>query len=323
MNILVTGGAGYIGSITAQQLIESGHNVVVIDNLDKGHKDAVHPDSVFYQGNIHNASLVTDIIQKHQVEAIMHFAADALVGESMENPDKYFSNNVVNGYELVKTAAQNKIKKFIFSSTCATYGEPTEVPIPESHLQNPCNPYGESKLIMEKIIKWYAEIYGFDYVFLRYFNACGASQRFGEDHSPETHIIPIVLQTALGQRDQVMVMGDDYPTPDGTCVRDYIHVIDLATAHILALGLEGSGFFNLGNMTGFSVMEVIKAAEKVTGKKINCSVVPRRPGDPATLIGSSTKIKATLGWNPRYTSIEDMIETAWRWKLAHPHGYNE
>ncbi|MEW6535337.1 MAG: UDP-glucose 4-epimerase GalE [Candidatus Auribacterota bacterium] len=323
MNVLVTGGAGYIGSVTSEQLIESGHKVIVIDNLIKGHKEAVHPDAVFYDGDINNEPLVGDILRKHQIDAVMHFAADALVGESMQDPDKYFSNNVVNGFKLVQTAAKNKVKKFIFSSTCATYGEPEQIPIPETHLQKPCNPYGESKLILEKIIRWYAEIFGFEYVFLRYFNACGASDRYGEDHDPETHIIPIVLQAAIGQREQVMVMGDDYPTPDGTCIRDYIHVLDLAAAHILALEHKGSGFFNLGNMTGFSVMEVIKIAEKITGRKIKFTMAPRRPGDPAQLVGSSEKIRKELGWNPRFTSLEQMIESAWKWKLKHPEGYKK
>lgn len=323
MNILVSGGAGYIGSVTTEELIRAGHRVVVIDNLSRGHKQALHDQAQFVYGDIGNAALVEPVIRQHEIEAVIHFAADALVGESMENPAKYFDNNVMNGYSLVKSAAANGVKKFIFSSTCATYGEPNQIPIPETHLQQPCNPYGESKLILEKIISWFQQIHGMDYVFLRYFNACGASEQYGEDHTPETHLIPIILEVAAGEREELLIMGDDYNTPDGTCIRDYIHVLDLAQAHIRALDYAGSAAFNLGNSQGFSVREVHRAAEEVTGKPIKTRMVTRRPGDPATLIGASEKVRNELGWNPRFADLHAMIESAWRWKLRHPHGYDE
>ena len=321
MNILVTGGAGYIGSVTSEALIESGHRVVVLDNLSKGHRDAVHPKAELIVDQVGNRDTVNSIIKQYRIDAIMHFAADSLVGESMEKPDKYFSNNVAQGLELVKSAAENKIKKFVFSSTCATYGNPIEVPISETHPQNPANPYGESKLMVEKMLKWVNHAYGLDYVFLRYFNACGASEMFGEDHTPESHLIPLVLQVAHGEREEIQIFGDDYPTDDGTCIRDYIHVVDLAQAHILALDITGCGIYNLGNEQGFSVKEVIDTARKVTGCEIPTKIAPRRPGDPAVLIAHADKAKNELKWEPKYQSLETMIQTAWKWKLAHPQGY--
>ncbi|MDX9702122.1 MAG: UDP-glucose 4-epimerase GalE [Candidatus Auribacterota bacterium] len=323
MNILVTGGAGYIGSVTVEQLIEQDYRVVVIDSMERGHKKAVHPDATLVEGNIGSKKTVADILRNYDIDAVMHFAADSLVGESMENPAKYFHNNVTCGLTLMHTAAEHGVKRFILSSTAATYGEPNEIPIPETHPNAPTNPYGESKLMLEKILKWFYQSYGMQYTALRYFNACGASKRFGEDHDPETHLIPLVLDAATGKRKFISVFGDDYPTPDGTCIRDYIHVIDLAKAHILALNTDGSGIFNLGNGQGFSVKEVIAAVELVTGKKIAVKIAPRRAGDPARLVASSEKAQKELGWKPLYPSLEDMVGTAWKWKCANPEGYKD
>lgn len=323
MNILVTGGAGYIGSVTVDTLINQGHNVAVIDNLDRGHKKAVHPKAVFYEDNIASSKSVENIIRKHNIEYILHFAADSQVGESMVNPVKYFRNNNCAGLELASTAAKCGIKKFIFSSTAATYGEPETIPITESHPNKPTNTYGESKLVFEKYLKWIYTAHGMEFVSLRYFNACGASESYGEDHTPETHIIPIVLEAASGERDYVDIFGDDYPTFDGTCIRDYVHVCDLASAHILALKTQGCAIYNLGIGRGFSVKEVIQAAITVTGKKIETKISARREGDPAMLVASSDKIRNELGWKPRFESLESMIETAWRWKQIYPHGYGD
>ncbi|RJP59872.1 MAG: UDP-glucose 4-epimerase GalE [Candidatus Auribacter fodinae] len=321
MNVLVTGGAGYIGSAAVEQLIDNSHRVVVLDNLDRGHRDAVHKDAVFVEGTLACEKTVSDIIQKHGIEAILHFAASSQVGESMENPAKYFTVNVADGLSLIKTACKNKIRKFILSSTAATYGEPLTVPITEEHVTAPTNPYGESKLILEKFLKWFYECHGMEYISLRYFNACGATVRFGEDHTPETHLIPLILMAASGERGAISVFGDDYDTPDGTCIRDYVHIYDLASAHILALNAKGSNIYNLGNGHGFSVNEVIQAARAVTGKPIKTAVAPRRAGDPAKLVASSDKIKKDLSWTPRYTDLAEIIETAWQWKCEHPKGY--
>lgn len=321
MNVLVTGGAGYIGSATVEQLIENDHTVVVLDNLDRGHRDAVHEGAAFVEGTLACEKTVSDIIRKYSVEEILHFAASSQVGESMEDPAKYFSNNVADGLTLMKTACKNGIRKFILSSTAATYGEPHTVPITEEHVTEPTNPYGESKLILEKMLKWFYECHGMEYVSLRYFNACGATARFGEDHTPETHLIPLILMAAAGEREAISIFGDDYDTPDGTCVRDYVHIYDLASAHILALTAPGSSIYNLGNGQGFSVNEVIEAARSVTGKPIKAILAPRRAGDPAKLVASSDKIKNDLGWTPRYTDLAEIIETAWKWKCGHPKGY--
>ncbi len=323
MNILVTGGAGYIGSITVELLVNNGHNVAVIDNLDRGHKKAVHPNAKLYIENIASSAIVENIIRENNIEYILHFAADSQVGESMVDPVKYFRNNNCAGLELAATAAKCGIKKFIFSSTAATYGEPASIPIKESHPNLPTNTYGESKLVFEKYLKWIHRCHGMEYVSLRYFNACGASEMFGEDHTPETHIIPIVLEVASGQRDHVDVFGNDYDTPDGTCIRDYVHVTDLALAHILALNVRGCEIYNLGIGHGFSVNEVIEAAKVVTGKPINARVSGRRAGDPAVLVASSDKIKHDLGWIPRFITLEQIIETAWKWKYSHPNGYGD
>ena len=322
MNVLVTGGAGYIGSVTVETLIEQGYKVLVVDSLENGHMKAVHPAADFEKCNVGDQQEMDSLIKKYDTEAILHFAADALVGESMENPGKYFHNNVMNGHNLIQVAARNKLKKFILSSTCATYGEPTIVPIPEDHPTSPANPYGESKLMLEKILKWYHRCHGLDYVALRYFNACGASANYGEDHKIETHLIPLILEVASGQRELIKIFGDNYPTPDRTCIRDYIHVIDLANAHILALDVEGSKTYNLGTGNGFSVKEVIDCVKKVTGKPIKTRIDARRPGDPAKLVAVAEKIKKELGWKPVY-GMEDIIESAWKWKLANPNGYGD
>lgn len=323
MNILVTGGAGYIGSITVELLVNQGYDVVVLDSMDKGHKEAIHPQAKLVVGRVGDKQLVGKIIRDYSIDAVFHFAAESLVGESMENPAKYFNNNVVEGLALIEVAAKHKIKKFVLSSTAATYGEPLSLPITETHPTSPTNPYGESKLILEKALKWFDICHGLKYVALRYFNACGASDRYGEDHTPETHLIPLILEVAMGEREEIKIFGDDYPTSDGTCIRDYIHVIDLAQAHVLALDSQGSNIYNLGNGNGFSVKQVIESVLNVTGKKISCCVVARRQGDPAKLIAGSDKIIKELNWQPKYDSIEKIIETAWKWKLAHPHGYKE
>jgi len=323
MKIFVTGGAGYIGSICVQQLIEQGHQVIVFDNLSEGHRLAVHPQAKFIEGDFGDRDLIIKVMQEEKPDAVMHFAANALVGESMTNPSKYFRNNVANGVNLLDACVAAGVQKFVFSSTCATFGPPDRVPLDESLPQRPINPYGESKLLFEKILRWYDSIHGLKFVALRYFNAAGASGPFGEDHRIETHLIPNVLKVALGQREHVEIYGTDYETPDGTCIRDYIHILDLAQAHILALSTEKSDFYNLGTGGGTSVREVIAACEKVTGKKIPVVEKPRRAGDPPKLIGASDKIKAELGWKPQYEDIEKIVASAWAWHVDHPNGYGD
>jgi UDP-glucose 4-epimerase len=323
MKIFVTGGAGYIGSICVQQLIEQGYVVTVFDNLTEGHRLAVHPQAKFIEGDFADREVITNAMVAEKPDAIMHFAANALVGESMTNPSKYFRNNVANGVNLLDAAVAAGVKKFVFSSTCATFGPPERVPIDETLPQKPINPYGESKLLFEKILRWYDEIFGLRFVALRYFNAAGANGAYGEDHRIETHLIPNVLKVALGQRENVEIYGTDYETPDGTCIRDYIHILDLAQAHILALSTETSGYYNLGTGGGTSVREVIAACEKVTGKKIPVVEKPRRAGDPPKLIGASGKIKAELGWKPQFEDIEKIVASAWAWHVEHPHGYGD
>ncbi|MCB1195568.1 UDP-glucose 4-epimerase GalE [bacterium] len=323
MNILVTGGAGYIGSITTELLCNEGHTVTVLDSLAYGHRKAVHPAATLVTGYVGDYQLTCSLIRKNAISAILHFAADSQVGESMQNPAKYFSNNVGQGLELIRAASDCSIDTFILSSTAATYGEPTQIPISETHPTNPTNPYGETKRILEKALHWHHTCRGLKYVSLRYFNASGASERFGEDHTPETHLIPLVLDVAAGTRPDICVFGDDYPTPDGTCIRDYIHVSDLARAHILALKTTQSSIYNLGNGNGFSVKQVIDTAAEVTGKPIAHRIVPRRDGDPAQLVASADKIRRELGWKPHYASLAQTIETAWRWKLQNPHGYGD
>jgi UDP-glucose 4-epimerase len=325
MKILVTGGAGYIGSIVVEQLVKAGEAVVVFDNLYQGHQAAVHPNAVFVQGDLAERAAVDAVMQQHQPEAIMHFASHTLVGESMQQPFLYLGENITNGLNLLQSAVQYGVRKFIMSSTANLFDDPERMPIDEAERIVPGSPYGESKYILERFLHWLDKIYDFRYAALRYFNAAGASAERGEDHSPEMHLIPLVLQVALGQRESIKIFGDDYPTRDGTCVRDYIHVLDLAQAHILALRAldRGSRKYNLGNGQGFTVKEVIETARKITGHPIPAQATPRRPGDPDVLIASSDTIRRELGWEPKYPNVHDIIESAWKWHLAHPNGYGQ
>lgn len=324
MKILVTGGAGYIGSVCVEELLNAGYEVIVMDNLAEGHREAVDERAEFIQGDIEDYVTVENVFKKHpDIEGIMHFAALALVGESMQQPGKYFKNNVYGALNLLDAGRRAGIRKFVFSSTCATYGIPERVPIDEEHPQNPVNPYGESKLMFEKILKWYHRIYGLEFVAFRYFNAAGATEKFGEDHRNETHLIPNVLKVALGKKTHCEIYGTDYPTPDGTCIRDYIHIVDLASAHILGLKPGIVGFYNLGNGDGYSVREVIKVCEKVTGIKIPVVEKPRRPGDPPRLIAKADKAHRELGWEPRFPSLEEIVNSAWQWHRKHPEGYRK
>ena len=329
MTVLVLGGAGYIGSHTVFALIEKGEDVVIIDNLETGHIEAVHPKARFYQGDIRDRAFVDSVLDKEKIDAVIHFAANSLVGESMTNPLKYYDNNVNGTKVLLQSMVAHGINKIVFSSTAATYGEPDKVPIVETDKTEPTNAYGETKLAMEKMFRWTDTAHGMKYVSLRYFNACGAhaSGEIGEAHTTETHLIPLVLQVPLGQREAINVYGDDYPTKDGTCVRDYIHVTDLAQAHILAVEylMKGndSNIFNLGSGNGFTVNEVIEVARKVTGHPIPAKITERRAGDPAKLIASSEKAKAVLGWKPEHTDLEEIIASAWKWHGTHPQGYNK
>ena len=324
MRILVTGGAGYIGSVVTEELLAQGHRVVVYDNLSEGHREAVAAGADFVEGDILDRETLSATLKSYKVEAVVHMAAGALVGESMTDPSKYYRINMTGGLSLLDAMIENGVKRIVFSSTCATYGEPKKVPIEESDPQKPANPYGESKLAFEKAMEWYGQAYGLRHISLRYFNAAGGTERFGEDHPHETHIIPIVLQAATGKREAVEIYGDDYPTPDGTCVRDYVHVVDIANAHLLALSNLDirAGAYNLGcGGDGYSVKQVIEVAEKVTGKNINVRVGSRRPGDPAALIASSERIKKELGWKPKYQDLDKIIASAWNWMQSHPDGY--
>jgi len=321
MNVFVTGGAGYIGSICTEELIEAGHQVTVYDNLSEGHRSAVDKRARFILGRPEEDEDILKAVRETRPDAIMHFAANAVVGESMTNPGKYFRNNVANGLKLLEAAVAAGVKKFVFSSTCATYGPPERVPMTEELPQRPINPYGESKLMFERMLHWYHELHGLEFVAFRYFNAAGASERFGEHHRVETHLIPNVLRVALGQAPHCEIYGTDYPTPDGTCIRDYIHIVDLAQAHILALGTGKQGFYNLGNGDGYSVRQVIQMCEKVSGTKIPALEKPRRPGDPPKLVASAEKAVRELGWKPKFPRLEDIIASAWRWHKEHPKGY--
>ncbi len=323
MNILVTGGAGYIGSICVEQLVSAGHAVIVFDNLTEGHRKAVDPRAKLIVGDLQERGSIQAALEATRPEAVMHFAANALVGESMENPSKYFRNNVYGGLNLLDAMVATGCRKFVFSSTCATFGPPDRLPIDETLPQRPINPYGESKLMFEKILRWYDEIHGLKFVALRYFNAAGATEKYGEDHRIETHLIPNVLRVALGQKDHVEIYGTDYETPDGTCVRDYIHIVDLAQAHMLALGTKESAYYNLGTGGGTSVREVVRMCEEITGKEIKVIEKPRRPGDPARLIAGSDKVKRELGWAPKYGAIDKIVESAWAWHVRNPHGYQD
>jgi UDP-glucose 4-epimerase len=323
MHIFVTGGAGYIGSVCVEQMLDAGHRVTVFDNLTEGHRRAVDPRAQLVTGDLQERCQIEDALEQASPEAVMHFAANALVGESMTNPSKYFRNNFIGGLNLIDAMTAVGCKRLVFSSTCATFGIPDSVPIDESMPQRPINPYGESKLLFEKALRWYDEIHGLKYVALRYFNAAGASERFGEDHRVETHVIPNVLKVALGQKSHIEIYGTDYPTPDGTCIRDYIHVRDLAQAHMLALNAERSACYNLGTGGGTSVRELIEACERVSGKKIAVQEKPRRLGDPPRLIAGSERIRAELGWKPQFQEIEMIVASAWAWHVAHPNGYED
>ena len=325
-NILVVGGAGYIGSHMCKYLANNGYNPIAFDNLVYGHRQAVK-FGPFIEGSIGDSKLLRDVFSEYQIAAVMHFAAFCYVGESVTEPAKYYRNNVANTLNLLEAMVEKNVNNFIFSSSCATYGEPVEIPITEQHPQNPINPYGRTKLMVEQILDDFKNAYGLNSVCLRYFNAAGADPdgELGEDHEPETHLIPLVLQTALGQRERIDIFGDDYPTKDGTCIRDYIHINDLAQAHFLALEklLNGQpgGKYNLGNSNGYSVKEVVEVARNVTGKPISSKIVERRPGDPAVLIGSSEKAIKELGWRPQFSNLDAIIETAWKWHRNHPEGY--
>jgi UDP-glucose 4-epimerase len=304
-------------------LLNEGHEVAIFDNLSEGHRQAVDSRANFIQGELAHPQQIDAAISKTHPEAVMHFAANALVGESMQNPSKYFRNNICNGLNLLDAMVAAGVERIVFSSTCAIFGPPDQVPIDETAATRPINPYGESKLAFEKILRWYDEIHGLKSVCLRYFNAAGASERFGEDHHPETHLIPAVLQAALGKRPNVEIFGTDYDTPDGTCIRDYIHIIDLARAHILALAAADSGRYNLGTGGGSSVREVIETCRKISGRKIEAIERSRRPGDPPRLIASSDKIKKELGWQPQFQSLDAIIESAWKWHQKFPRGYGD
>jgi len=321
MRVFVTGGAGYIGSVCTEELLNAGHAVTVYDDLSEGHRAAVDLRADFILAQPQNEAHLKSAVKQAAPEAILHFAANALVGESMTNPAKYFHNNVSNGLRLLEAAREGGVRKFVFSSTCATYGPPDRIPMTEDLPQRPINPYGESKLMFERMLHWYHEIHGLEFIAFRYFNAAGASRNYGEHHRVETHLIPNVLKVALGQARECAIYGTDYPTPDGTCIRDYIHIVDLAQAHILALQPGKQGFYNLGNGDGYSVRQVIQMCEKVAGLKIPTLDKPRRPGDPPRLIASAAKAVRDLGWKPQYPKLEDIVATAWNWHQRHPQGY--
>jgi len=328
MAILVTGGAGYVGSHTVAALAERGIETIVIDNMEKGHKQAVWPGVKLYESDLRDAAALDTIFTENPITAVIHFAAYSLVAESVKNPAKYYDNNVAGTLQLLKTMVKHSVKSIVFSSTASTYGEPDSIPVTEEAQERPINPYGESKLAVERMLKWFDGAYGLKHVILRYFNVAGAheSAKIGEDHDPETHLIPMLLQTALGKYKTFDMYGDDYPTPDGTCIRDYIHVMDLADAHILALEkLEkepASALYNLSSGSGFSNKEILEAAKKITGIDIPVCFAPRRAGDPPELVASSDKIKRKLGWNPTRTHIDNIISTAWAWHSTHPEGFN-
>ncbi|MFC6259345.1 UDP-glucose 4-epimerase GalE [Levilactobacillus fujinensis] len=329
MTVLVLGGAGYIGSHAVDRLVEKGYDVAVVDNLVTGHRAAVNKKARFYEGDVRDQDFLNGVFDKEDIEGVIHFAAFSVVPESMKKPLKYFDNNTAGMVSLLEVMNKHNVKRIVFSSTAATYGEPKQIPIKETDPQIPTNPYGESKLMMEKIMRWSDEAYGIKFIALRYFNVAGAKEdgSIGEDHHPETHLVPIILQVAAGERKELAIFGSDYPTKDGTNVRDYVHVVDLADAHILALEYLKAGHdsdaFNLGSSTGFSNKEMLEAARKVTGKEIPATMAPRRAGDPSTLIAASDKARKVLNWQPRFDNVEDIIRTAWNWKQTHPQGYND
>jgi UDP-glucose 4-epimerase len=324
LKVLVTGGAGYIGSVAVAELLQAGHEVVVYDNLSHGYRDAVRNGAEFIQGAISDRELVEDVLRSRRIEAVLHFAALIEAGESMQVPERYFRNNTASTLTLLESMLAARVNRLVFSSTAALYGEPENIPIRETDTLKPTNAYGESKLLVERMLAWFHRIHGLRYASLRYFNAAGATRELGEAHQPESHLIPLILQVALGQRKEISIFGTDYPTKDGTCIRDYIHVVDLADAHVLALEAldrEPQLIFNLGNGRGFSVREVIEVARRITGQAIPAIEMPRRAGDPAVLVASSEKIKRELGWKPRYAELETIIASAWEWHQSHPKGY--
>ena len=321
MKVFVTGGAGYIGSVVISSLRQAGHSVVVFDNLECGHREALPPDVPLIVGDLRHAGEIRDALAAERPDAVMHFAAYALVGESMRQPERYFENNVVGGVNLLDAMRLADVRQIVFSSSCATFGQPSTPAIVEGTPQHPTNPYGESKLMIEQMLRWYGEIHHFNWAALRYFNACGATGTLGEDHAVETHLIPLVLRVALGQSAHATVFGTDYDTPDGSCIRDYVHVLDLADAHLRALEQHGQGAYNLGIGHGFSVLEVLESARRVTGHPIPAVMGDRRPGDPARLVAGVGRARTELGWTPRFTEIDAIVESAWKWHQAHPHGY--
>lgn len=321
MNVFVTGGAGYIGSVCVEELLNSGFSVTVFDNLTEGHRAAVDPRASLIVGDLSDRAALLAALGLAKAEAVIHFAASSLVGESMKNPTKYFRNNVANSINLLDACVESGIRKFVFSSTAAVYGMPDRRPIDEALPKNPVNPYGESKLMIERMLAWYRQLHGMEYAVFRYFNAAGASERFGEHHRVETHLIPNILKVALGQRTSVEIFGTDYSTPDGTCVRDFIHIADLAQAHILALQPGRQGYFNLGNGTGFSVRQVIHSCQRISGQPIRVIEQPRRAGDPPELVAASDMASAQLGWKPRYSTLDSIVQTAWAWHKRNPDGY--
>lgn len=321
MKILVAGGAGYIGSVTTEMLCDAGHDVIVYDNLERGHQAAVDPRSIFMQGDLRYKEDIKSAMLAVRPDAVIHFAAYIEVGESMKEPMPFFENNVGGSLNLMTAMVESGCKKLIFSSTCATYGTPERMPMDESLPQKPESVYGESKLLSEKIFKWGQEIHGIECVFLRYFNASGATKKYGEAHDPESHLIPLVLQVPLGQREKIFIFGDDYETRDGTCVRDYIHIRDLAQAHILALKPGIRGGYNLGNGDGYTVKEVIEVCREITGHSIPAEIQPRRAGDCTALVADAAKARTELGWNPQHTDLKDIVQSAWNWHQAHPNGY--
>ena len=325
MHVLVVGGAGYIGSVTAAELLDAGHRVSVYDSLVHGYRRAVDPRARFLRGSLQDLGALSVAFDAEPVDAVIHFAAFIEVGESMEDPGRYFANNVGGTIGLVNTMLAHGVRRLVFSSTAAVYGPPRYMPIDEQHPLEPINVYGQSKLIVEQMLTWYASQADLRYVALRYFNAAGASDALGEDHAPETHLIPNLLTTALGRKPSVAIFGGDYPTPDGTCVRDYVHVLDLAQAHALALErtASGSGVYNLGSGEGFSVSEVLQAARRVSERSIPAEIEPRRPGDPPVLVAASALARSELGWRPRHSEIEQIVASAWHWRAAHPDGYSK
>ena len=323
MRILITGGAGYIGSVATEMCVLAGHDVVVFDNLSQGHREAVHPDAVLVEGDLADPAAIDAVFANHSVDAVMHFASRTLVGESMQQPFMYLGENVTNGLNLLQSTVRHGVTRFILSSTANLFDRPERMPITETEQIVPGSPYGESKYLLERILAWLDRTSGLRYAALRYFNAAGATEERGEDHTPETHLIPLVLEVALGKREKITIFGDDYPTRDGSCVRDYIHIADLAQAHILALEAldDGSRAYNLGNGEGFTVLEVIETAKQVTGRPISVELGVRRPGDPPTLVAGSDKIRTELGWQPKFPGVREIIESAWKWHCEHPDGY--